>query len=246
MPSLLSFLRRSNRREIHGRELSSSHSAPPLPGTIKEDLLPGAHKRWFEAFVAPFTESGRTSRLGTIIGIIAILEGIALTQLIPLHKPMPYLAEFDEEDGKLREVGKFKPLTEENIKQREIDYHLKKWARWVLTIDSQTKSNLEKAGPWARGAGSNELNEWVDKRDRPGERQARDPDYTRTFEKKIAVSYGQGKTVFFHIELIERRQGVEIGRLKKLMQIDYEMVSEQFSDENPLGLAIIHFTIGDE
>lgn len=246
MPSFFQFSRLAARRQVHGREHAPVATAiAPLPGTIHEDLLPNARKRWFEAFIAPVIEGGRVYRLSVIIGIIAIFEAAAIWRLIPLHERVPYLAEWDEDEGKLREVGQFKPLSAEHVKQRQIDFHVKNWARWIFTIDSQTKRSLEKAAPWVRGAASNELTEWIDKRDRPGEK-ARDPDYTRSIEKKIAVTYGQGKTVFLHIELVERRQGVEIGRLKRLLQADYELLPEQLSDENPIGLAIIHFTVGDE
>ncbi len=239
-----SWSRRASRRQVNSSAPERA-SREDLPGIKADDLSPRAKKRWFEFFIAPVIESNRLFVIAVMMGGIALVEGLALYQLIPLHQRVPYLAEPDEE-GKLREVASFKPLTVETAQQADIKFHLRRWARWIFTVDSQTKTNLENATPWVRGAAANQLTEWVEKRDRPGERQARDPDYTRTIEKKIAVTYGQGKTVFLHIELVEKHQGIEIGRQKKLLQIDYEQLPDQLSDDNPVGVAIINFTIGDE
>lgn len=246
---MLSFFGKRPRREIHGGHTSPvapSTSAPQLPGVAPSDFVPGAQKRWYEAFVAPFVDGARNYRISLLLALIALFEGLALWQLIPLRERVPYLAEWDETEGKFRETGQFRPLSPETVQQRQIDFHARNWTRWILTIDSQTKSNLERASTWVRGAGVNELVDWIEHRDRPGERQAKDPDYTRSIEKKIAITYGQGKTLFLHLELVERRRGVETTRLKKLLQIDYDLVPDQYSDDNPIGLAIIHFTIGDE
>ncbi|AEV26936.1 type IV secretory pathway, component VirB8 [Azospira oryzae PS] len=234
----MTFFSKNPRREVHG-------TATPLPGTIKSDLLPGAKKRWFEAFIAPLLETSRVYRFTVFVCLIALIEAGALYRLIPLHERVPYLADWTE-DGQLREVGQFKRLTPENVQQVQVNYHAKTWAKRLLTIGSQTKTNLEAAASWVRGAGVNELNEWLET-DRPGERLASNPDYTRTIEKEIVVTNGQGKTLFLHIELVERNKGVITGRPKKILQIDYDLVPQMMNDrDNPIGLAIIHFMVGDE
>lgn len=235
----------SPRREVHGRAAESPPQAP-LPGSIRKDFLPGAKKRWFEFFIAPFAERNRSYQISFIVGLIALVEAGALYRLIPLKERVPYLADWEENTGQLVEVGRFKPLSAENVQQQQIDFHLKNWIRWVLVINSQTKTNLERAEPWVRGAAVNELRDWLEK-DKPGEKQVSDPDYSRTIEKKIAVTYGQGKTLFIHVELVSRKQGVELVREKKLVQIDYDiLLKDQFTEENPIGAAVIHFTVGDE
>lgn len=227
------------------REVSPSAPSQALPGTVHNDFLPGAQKRWFETFVRPIIREGKLFLIAVIFGAVSITQAIALIQLIPLKERIPYLAEWDEASGTLREVGTFKPISTENIQQRQVDYHARKWVQWLLTINSQTKGNLEQAAVWVRGAAVNELTGWI-KTDRPGERQATDPDYTRTIERKIVITYGQGKTLFLHVELIERKRGVEVGRLNKIVQLDYDLIEDQLRDDNPIGMAIIHFTVGDK
>jgi len=247
----MSFLSKllGSRREVH--RLSSARS-PALPGTVKEDFIPGSRQRFFEAFIAPNIEKVKQGRTVVILGIIGIFQAMALWQLIPLKERIPYVSEWDENSGQFRESGQFKPLTPENVTQRIVDFQAKNWVRWVLTIDSQTRGNLERASTWVRASAVNELQAWIEK-DHPGDRRVKDPDFTRTIEKKIVVTHGQGKTLFLHIELIERNKGIEIGRNRKLVQIDYDMVQAQQSSQvdddetkNPIDLAVIHFSIGDE
>jgi hypothetical protein len=247
----MSFLSKlfGSRRQVHKREIAP---APALSGAVREDFLPGSKKRFFEAFIAPILEQAKQGRTIVILGIVVICQALALWQLFPLKERIPYVAAWDENAGQFRETGQFKPLTPETVQQRIVDFQARNWVRWVLTIDSQTRGNLERASTWVRSSAVNELQAWIEK-DHPGDRRVKDPDYTRTIEKKIVVTYGQGKTLFLHIELIERNKGIEIGRNRKLVQIDYDMVQSQQSGQvddddtkNPIDLAVIHFSIGDE
>jgi hypothetical protein len=245
MSLLFDAISRRRGRQVHGATSLQADVRQPLPGTVTSDLLPSAAKRWFETFIAPVLQSARLFILCVLFGLIAVVEGVALSMLIPLHDKVPYLAEINEDDGKLRESAKFKPLTNEGVKQRQLEYFLKLWVRWVIPINSQTNSNLPKAAGWVRGAAAHELNDWLEKIDRPAERQIKEPNLTREIHKMV-VTYGQGRTAFIHLELIERNAGIETRRIKKLLQLDFELLPEAVTDDNPIGLSPVHFTVADE
>jgi len=248
--SFLSFERRP-RRQVVGRPQVSTSSVsqaavdlPLPPGTLASDHKAGASKRYAEGFVLPRVREARALMFGAGALIIAILEGIALTQLIPLHEKVPYMATLNE-DGRLVSDPRVKAVRIENVQQAQITASLKRWSRYLLTIDSQLKVNFPKTALWVRGSAVAELDAWLEKEDRPYERQAKDPALTREVAN-IVITYGQGKAAFLHIELVERNAGVELRRLKKLIQTDYDTIADQVSEENPIGVAITHFSVANE
>lgn len=222
-----------------------SPSAFPGPaGTEATDFSPGAAKRYGEAFVLPRIREARAIVFAAAALGVAILEGVALVRMVPLHEKVPYMATISD-DGRLVPDERYKAVRIENVQQAQITASLKRFARYLLTIDSQLKSNFPKTALWVRGAAVAELEAFLDKDDRPYERQVKDPALTREVAN-IAITYGQGKTAFLHIELVERNAGVEVRRLKKLIQTDYDTLSDQVSEENPLGVAISHFSVANE
>ncbi len=256
--SLLSFLfgKRRPRRQVIGRDPVSRDSltqatgpddAPgsiPPAGALPSDFHPGAAKRYGHAFVLPRIQLAKAlvSRAGVLL--VAILEGVALIMLLPLHEKVPYMAAYDDA-GHLVADERYKVVKIENVQQAQITASLKRFARYMFTIDSQLKVNFPKTALWVRGSAVNEINDWLEKTDRPYERQIKEPTLTREVAS-VAVTYSQGHTAFLHIELVERNAGTEIRRYKKLLQADHDQVSDQVSEENPIGLALAHFSVSDE
>lgn len=217
---------------------------PPPPGTLASDHTPGASKRYAEGYVLPRVREARALVIMAGALLVAGLEGIALIRLIPLHEKVPYMATLNE-DGRLVPDPRVKAVRIENVQQAQITASLKRWSRYLLTIDSQLKTNFPKTALWVRGSAVAELDAWLEKEDRPYERQAKDPALTREVAN-IVITYGQGKTAFLHVELVERNAGVELRRLKKLIQTDYDTIADQVSEENPIGAAITHFSVANE
>lgn len=237
------FLGPRAKRQVH-RPAPAADELPPPAGVLTTDFLPNAKKRYAEISVKPFLASARASTLAAAALLIAILEGVALVRLIPLHEKVPYMATFDE-NGRLAPDERYRPVRIENVQQGQIGASLKRFARYMFTIDSQMKLNFPKTALWVRGAAVNELIEWLEKTDRPFERQAKEPTLTREIAG-LAVTYGSGKTAFLHLELVERTGGTEIKRYKKLLQIEYDTLSDQVNEDNPLGVVAAHFSVGDE
>jgi type IV secretory pathway component VirB8 len=225
--------------------LGMSADAPAPPGTLAADMLPGSSRRYGEAFVLPRVKLAKAivSRAGILL--VAILEGIALVILVPLHEKVPYIATYDD-SGHLVPDERYTVVKIENVKEAQISASLKRFARYMFTIDSQLKVNFPNTALWVRGAAVNELDGWLQKTDRPYERQAKDTALTREVAN-VSVTYSQGgRNAFLHIELVERNAGTETRRYRKLLQADTDLASDQVSEENPIGLAITHFSVSDE
>lgn len=236
------------RREVswfdkHKQGAPDTVGLPSPPGTLRSDLDPSAPKRYAEAFVFPRLREGRMTLIACLAMVVAIAEAGALITMLPLKERIPYFARIDD-TGTLVPDERVVAVKAENVKQAQVSYFLKLWTRNLLTIDAQLRSNLPRTAIWVQGAGANELTEWLEKIDRPAERLGREPTLTREVAK-VVMTYGQGKTAFAHIELVERNAGNEVRRLKKLMQVDYDL-TDQLSDDNPIGLVILHFTVADE
>ena len=214
------------------------------PGARSSDFLPGAAKRYGHAFVLPriLLAKALVSRAGILL--VAILEGVALVMLLPLHEKVPYMAAYDDA-GHLVADDRYKVVKIENVQQAQVTASLKRFARYMFTIDAQLTTNFPKTALWVRGAAVNEINDWLEKTDRPYERQTKEPTLTREVAG-VAVTYSQGHTAFLHVELVERNSGTEVRRYRKLLQADYDLVSDQVSEENPIGLALNHFSVSDE
>lgn len=227
------------------QQLEEDMPRPVLPGTVPSDVT-GEGKRYYETFVAPVIKFSRERIVNTVLVAVVLFQAIGISQLIPLHERIPFIAEFDENDGRLKQDERFKVVGVENVKQKQIDFFARRWARCLWTIDSQLRVNLDTCGRWVRGAAANELLDFYSI-DRAVERLTKEPTLTREFVRKPVITYGQGKTLFMHFELVEKNNGVEIRRTKKIMQIDYALVPELADDdENPIGFVITHFTSAEQ
>lgn len=224
---------------------SSGIPSPSLPGQIKSDFLNDS-TRYFETFIQPSIALSRSNIRELLLLVAVLLQAGGYFYLLPLKERIPFIAEFNEQSGKLEADDRFKVLGVENVQDKQIYFFTRQWVKNLWTIDSQLRVNLPKTANWVRGAATNELSTFIDK-DKAQERLVRDPNITRELVKKPSITAGAGKTLFVHLELAEKVNGVEVRRLRKLIQLDYELLSEVANDdENPIGLVFVHFAHTDE
>ena len=103
---------------------------------------------------------------------------------------------------------------------------------------------------WTRAGAQIELDEWTEKTDKTAERIGKTPGLTRELLGRPSVAFNEDKNIaFVDFSWIEKVNGVERERKRKLLTLEFGMVPLKNADDdpdNPLGIAITHFTINDQ
>lgn len=209
----------------------------------------GATKNFFVAFIRPLMDKFVLLIALMVVSVVAVLEGIALVQLIPLHEKVPYFVNVhtDEAGNRTGPVERSNRIATkfeaDNANKR---HYMKVWLSDVFVINQMTDTNLPKATSWTRGTATRQLEDWVKKDDVAGRRE-RDPTLSREIDK-VTISFPSKTTALASIKLIERSRGVP-KPIYKLVTLEYaQMPIEKEADEydNGIGLAITGFTVNDD
>ena len=170
----------------------------------------------------------------------------------PMHKRIPYFIEVDSSSGR---VGMSSRIAEElKVSDKNIAFFLNLWTARVVTINAATvKEGLPSAYRWTRGGAQTELDEWSEKTDKTAERIGKTPGLTRDLLGRPSVAFNEDKNIaFIDFSWIEKVNGVERERKRKLLTVEFGFVPPKSSDkepedpDNPLGIAITHFTINEQ
>jgi type IV secretory pathway component VirB8 len=169
----------------------------------------------------------------------------------PLRQKIPYFIEVDSSTGR---VGLSNRIAEKlTVSDKTQAYFLGLWTARVVTINAATlKDGLPSAYRWTRGGAQTELDEWTEKTDKTAERIGKTPGLTRELLGRPSVAFNEDKNIaFVDFSWIEKVNGVEKERKRKLLTIEFGMVMPKVNEEpddqdNPLGIAITHFTINDQ
>lgn len=181
----------------------------------------------------------------TVTGILLV----SLLTALPLKKRIPYFFEVDTASGR---VGLTNRVAEElKVSDKNIAFFMSLWTARVVTINAATlKDGLPSAYRWTRGGAQTELDEWTGKVDKTAERIAKTPGLTRDLLGRPTVSFSEDRNIaFIDFAWIEKVNGVERERKRKLLTLEFGTVPLKNSDEdpdNPLGIAITHFTFNDQ
>ncbi|MBZ0296607.1 MAG: type IV secretion system protein [Anaerolineae bacterium] len=212
------------------------------PGARREGL-----GNWIEAFEAPRAQSRRLAFVASAVSAVAILQGIAIWQMLPLKERIPYFVEADARSGEVRSSTSvaqiFKP-DEKNLR-----FFLGRWTTNLLTIDTRSKEYLlPESYMYLRGAALAEWSEWVTKRDQPLKKLVENANYRR--EARVSsISLVADGVALVRVTLVGRTGASAAQEIRKLVTIHYSFVPAESEDDvlkNPLGLYITHFTISDE
>ena len=212
----------------------------------------GASKKYFHAFIKPLSDKFVLLLVAFGVGAIAIVEGVALTMLIPLHERTPYFIEQEMLAGKPtgrversdRVVTKF-AATEANKR-----HFLKQWLLMVMPIDQKLtlKFSLPKATSWTRGNATGQLQDWTSK-EKLADRMERDPTLTREIDS-MTISFISEAVAIAHVTMIERSHGVaKTTPIRKVITLEHALLpleNEEQEYDNPIGLTLTGFTVADD
>jgi type IV secretory pathway TrbF-like protein len=227
-------------RESHFKESSPAVNTPEgiKASKVYADLVAG-----LQAENAHLRATNRRTWLVSAV-LAGGFVGLALTR-----KRIPYFLEVDGSTGRVsasnRVAEEFKP------KEANITYFIRKWVYWVILMNASTKDNQVKAITWTRGAATNELDDWVLNIDKTQARMATTAGLSREIVGLPTVAYNEsGKVAFVDVTWIERINGLETRRQRKLLTIEFGLLDGDLTNdplgENPIGFVITHFTISDQ
>ncbi len=229
----------------------SLHIAPEnIPPFPDPDADAGGY---FVAFIKPLTDKFVLVLALFIVGAAAVVEGIALTRLIPLHAPKPYFVEV-ERDAEGQPTGRVersnRVATEFNPTEANKRYFMKQWLNWTMSISPKLSKDvwLPKASSWTRGKATNQLDDWVNNKEKIGERIEREKTLTREV-KSVSISFLDSSVAVATVTLVERINGVPKNPIRKIVTLEHALVpleSEDQEYDNPIGLAITGFVVNDD
>lgn len=195
----------------------------------------------------------KDKRLWQAVGVVSVA---GLVMLLPLKSSIPYFYEVNSDTGR---VGISTRVAEElKVSDKNTAYFLRLWVARLITINAATlKEGLPSAYKWTRGAAQTELDEWVGKEDKTTERIVKTPGLTRDLLGIPNVSFNEERSVaFIDVTYAERINGVETERRRKLLTLEFGMAAPKAGrrtaadvaddSDNPLSIAITHFTISEQ
>jgi type IV secretion system protein TrbF len=188
-------------------------------------------------------------RNNTLAWSVAAVCLIGLVMVMPLRKRVPYFFEVDSSSGR---VGLSNRVVEElKVSDQNTAYFLRLWTARMVTINAGTlKDGLPAAYRWTRGSAQTEMDDWSEKTDRTAERIAKTPGLTRELLGQPTVSFNEDRNIaFIDFSWLQKVNGIETDRKRKLLTVEFGLVSPKGSQEdpdNPLGIAITHFTVNDQ
>ncbi len=201
---------------------------------------------------AQIADLRRSTKVWQAVGATAVI-GLVLT--LPLRKEVPYFYEVDSSTGR---VGlSDRASTQLKVSDQNVAYFLRLWTARLVTINAGTlREGLPSAYRWTRGAAQVELDTWTNDEDKTATRISRTPGLTREVLGVPTVSFNEDQTLaVIDFVWVEKVSGVEKDRRRKLLTLEFGVVPPKPGDrkrnpaddaDNPLGIAITHFTINDQ
>ena len=245
------------RRRPDLRPSETAASAVPHVVTAEFDthalpLTDRAHRLYYAVFQRPLQQADRSALVAFAFFLLALIEGIALYQLVPLKQQTPYFVEWDSRSGAVwisdRVAERFTPETANKT------FFLRQWATWLLTIKPNPSDSIDvdipKATRWTIGTATDQVTNYFSKVDPIGVRIADQQGLTREVTENSTTYSVDGKQAYMLLTLQERVNGKEFGEPKTklltmrfLLSTDKQGIDEQRS--NPLGVKIEWWTLTD-
>jgi type IV secretory pathway component VirB8 len=179
--------------------------------------------------------------------MIAVMEALVIYRMLPLKERVPYVMEVDNITGRV-EIAE-RVLTKLNVSQANVDYALRLWTTRKESLNATTLTDVPKALAWTRGDAVKAFEDFVDKT-KPAEALAKDPGTIREVQHQTIGYINDGKVALVRYNLVERRNGVEVSRVPKLLTATVALVppppDSKEERDNPIGLVISQFSISTE
>lgn len=215
-------------------------------------LTERAQRLYYAVFQRPLQQADRSALVAFAFFLVALIEGIALYQLVPLKQQTPYFVEWDSRSGAVwisdRVAERFTPETANKT------FFLRQWATWLLTIKPNPSDSIDvdipKATRWTIGTATDQLTNYFSKVDPIGVRIADQPGLTREVTENSTTYSVDGKQAYMLLTLQERVNGKEYGEPKmKLLTMRFLLSTEKqgIDDQrsNPLGVKVEWWTLTD-
>jgi len=192
-----------------------------------------------ELFGDPVVQSARLFTTLSVVGLIAIVEAIALWRLTPLKTAVPYLVEANAQGviARVVEAGAYRP-TANMIKSGLAD-----WIDQLMVLDAfRTRDNLKRSTALLRGKAIAEHQAFIDS-ERPFERLLSTPDLTRESHVN-SVDVSSDGLAFVFVTTTERIGSQAPVTRRWRFTVHYALVTPQDEAEiltNPVGINISHF-----
>ncbi len=240
------------RKPTPGDAEAAIHSPPvrPVVGTPEGLKASGVYIDLVAGLKQQVADLRVSTRIWQGVGLLAVV-GVVIA--LPLKRTVPYFYEVDSSTGR---VGITNRIAEElKVSDKNIAYFLRLWVARVVTINAATlKEGLPSAYRWTRGAAQTELDDWSEKEDRTAERITKTTGITRDLLGVPNVSFNEDRNLaFIDFVWLEKVNGIERERKRKLITLEFGVLPPKAGErnatddaDNPLGLAITHFTINEQ
>lgn len=232
---------------------TETNSKTPSPAQFDGTKAVGIYLKLVAGLEAQVRDLRKDKRLWQAVGVVS---WGCLLMYQPLKEYIPYFYETNIESGS---IGISTRVAKElKVSDKNTAYFLRLWVARLITINAATlKEGLPSAYKWTRGAAQTELDEWVGKEDKTTERIVKTPGLTRDLLGIPNVSFNEERSVaFIDVTYAERINGVETERRRKLLTLEFGMAAPKAGrrtaadvaddSDNPLSIAITHFTISEQ
>lgn len=246
-PVNFSSLSQVEKRAIESK-VTNPQAAVEMMGQAPINAYTKARIAFFEIFADPVIDKNRFFVI--IVALLAVVVGlmVLLNVLLPLKKTEPFIIRIDQNgvpaasaDGAVA-LRNFKPG------EAEIRYFVKNWVFSMGRIDKYlVKQDRADAYNFTRENAQEEFRDWL-KTDRPFEKIASDPGYSRTLSFRT-VTIAKDGLALVRVQFTDRTGAGKTTVKNKLVTIHFATVPSTDPDkllENPLGFYVTHFEIQDE
>jgi type IV secretory pathway component VirB8 len=213
-----------------------------------------ARNEYYASMGTPVVDRARLFILCVVLGLIAVVEGIALIVVTPLKTTEPYVIAVDAPRGVVsnqpREVRRAADYTPERpVLERELFQFVER----LYSINSDYPKGVQdghrQAYAYTRGRASIVFREFMD-REQPYQRQKATKGLVRTLEKTTMSFQEDGKLVLIRFKTMERSEDRPTAIVRDwLMTVQFtreQPTTRAELDQNPLGIYVTHFEIVEE
>lgn len=198
-------------------------------------------RKFSSLYGAATVQSARWFVFSVLQLLVILALAVAIWQMTPLVRTVPYLIKVDEKSGQL--AARPVAAAEFKVESRFIEAEARAFVRNLMTLDPfLTRSNLESASARTTGKAAAELREYL-ATERPFERLAKTHGLVRSTDV-TSIDASQKNLVFVFAQTNERVSAGEPIVTRWRFTIHYVIepgATPKALADNPLGFLVTHF-----
>lgn len=179
------------------------------------------------------------------VGVIALIQALAIVSMLPLKEKVPYLVEANKTTGEV--VAKDNMITRFAPTELNKAFFIRNWVENAFTMDaSRTKAYLLPAATEPlRGPAVGQFNRFIEA-DKPIERLVDNPLLARHV-KNININFVPGADVaIVRFALETTGNGISTESVNKSASIKFILIEKEMTETNPLGFFITDVNLKDD